>query len=120
MRGPPVGRPRGTNMTDAEFAALVARLDQQARRSPAAYRLKVILLAYAGYAYVAFVLAGAGMLFIAALATLPYLNCFSSAHSHRSRSPRHSPSSSVWFSVRSFGSGRARCGCALSGRKGIA
>jgi len=63
-------------MTDAEFAALVARLDQQARRSPAAYRLKVILLAYAGYAYVAFVLAGAGILFIAALATLPYLKAF--------------------------------------------
>jgi Zn-dependent protease with chaperone function len=63
-------------MTDADFAALVARLDQQARRSPAAYRLKVILLAYAGYAYVALVLAVAGVLFIASLATLPYLKAF--------------------------------------------
>src|SRR5262249_52367989 len=60
-------------MTDAEFEALVARLDQQARRRPAAYRLKVLLLAYAGYAYVALVLVIAGVLFIASLATLPYL-----------------------------------------------
>jgi hypothetical protein len=35
-------------MTDAEFEALVARLEQQAQRSPAAYRRKVILLACVG------------------------------------------------------------------------
>lgn len=63
-------------MTDADFEALVGRLDQQAQRSPAAYRLKVILLAYAGYAYVALILAFAGVLFLASLATLPYLKLF--------------------------------------------
>jgi Zn-dependent protease with chaperone function len=60
-------------MTDAEFEALVARLEQQAQRSPAAYGRKVILLACVGYAYVALVLAIAGGLFVGALATAPYL-----------------------------------------------
>ncbi|MBO0757023.1 MAG: M48 family metallopeptidase, partial [Bradyrhizobiaceae bacterium] len=60
-------------MTDAEFEALVERLEQQARRGPAAYRRKVILLACVGYAYVALVLAIAGGLFVGALATTPYL-----------------------------------------------
>src|SRR5262249_1624134 len=58
---------------DAAFEALVARVGQKARRSPGAYRLKAILLAYAGYAYVAFVPVIAGALFLASLATLPYL-----------------------------------------------
>jgi Zn-dependent protease with chaperone function len=60
-------------MTEQEFEALVARLDQQARRRPAAYRVKVILLAYAGYAYVALVLLVAASLFMATIATAPYL-----------------------------------------------
>jgi Zn-dependent protease with chaperone function len=60
-------------MTDQEFEALVARLDQQARQHPAAYRLKVILLAYLGYAYVALVLLVAGLLFFASVASALYL-----------------------------------------------
>lgn len=60
-------------MTDAEFEALVGRLEQQANRNPAAYRRKVILLACVGYAYVALVLAIVGGLFVGALATAPYL-----------------------------------------------
>src|SRR5258705_4635291 len=60
-------------MTEQEFEALVARLDQQARRHPAAYRFKVILLAYAGYAYVALVLLVAAGLFFATIAATPYL-----------------------------------------------
>ncbi len=39
------------------FAALVARLEQQARRNPAAYRLRVVALAFAGYAYLGAVFA---------------------------------------------------------------
>src|SRR5262245_30475639 len=60
-------------MTDSEFEVLVARLDRQAQQNPAAYRLKVILLAFAGYGYMAFVLTVAGGLFMGSLATLPYL-----------------------------------------------
>jgi Zn-dependent protease with chaperone function len=60
-------------MTDAEFEALVGRLEQQALRNPRAYRRKVILLACVGCAYVALVLAIAGGLFVGALATAPYL-----------------------------------------------
>ena len=60
-------------MTEQEFEALVARLDQEARRHPAKYRLKVILLAYAGYAYVALVLLVAAGLFFATIATAGYL-----------------------------------------------
>jgi Zn-dependent protease with chaperone function len=63
-------------MTDAEFEALVGRLEQQAQRNPAAYRRKVILLACVGYAYVAVVLAIAGVLFAGALLTAPYLKGF--------------------------------------------
>jgi hypothetical protein len=91
-------------MTDAEFEALVARLEQQAQRSTAAYRRKVILLACVGYAYVALVVAIAGGLFVGALATAPYL--------------KGSRSSSRSFSARSFGWSRARCGSASSRRRG--
>lgn len=60
-------------MTDSEFEALVARLDQQAQQNPAAYRLKVMLLALTGYGYMALVLAVAGGLFLGSLVSLPYL-----------------------------------------------
>ena len=60
-------------MTEQEFEALVARLDQEARRHPAKYRLKVILLAYAGYAYVALVLLVAAGLFFATIPAAVYL-----------------------------------------------
>src|SRR5260221_350301 len=39
------------------FAALVARLERQARRNPARYRLRVVALALAGYAYLGAVFA---------------------------------------------------------------
>lgn len=61
-------------MTDAEFEALVARLDRQAQQNPAAYRLKVMLLAFAGYGYIALVLVVAAGLFFGSLASLLYLN----------------------------------------------
>jgi Zn-dependent protease with chaperone function len=61
-------------MTDAEFEALVARLDVQSRCSPAAYRLKVTGLAFAGYVYVALVLAVALVLFMASVASALYLH----------------------------------------------
>jgi Zn-dependent protease with chaperone function len=60
-------------MTDSEFEALVARLDRQAQHNPAAYRVRVILLALTGYGYVLLVLTVAGGLFIGSIATLPYL-----------------------------------------------
>jgi Zn-dependent protease with chaperone function len=40
-------------MTDAQFESLVTRLDAQAQRDPAGYRRRVILLALAGYGYLA-------------------------------------------------------------------
>lgn len=57
-------------MTDEQFDALVTRLEREQARSPAAYRRKVLALAFVGYAYIAAVLAVAlflllGSLFIA-------------------------------------------------------
>ncbi len=39
-------------MTNEEFGALVRRLEQQAQSSPGSYKLKVLLLAALGNAYV--------------------------------------------------------------------
>lgn len=46
-------------MTDAQFEALVGRLDAEARRNPAGYRRWVVLLALAGYTYIALVILAA-------------------------------------------------------------
>lgn len=43
-------------MTNEEFEALVGRLEVQARSNPARYRRRVIALAFAGYAYLGFVM----------------------------------------------------------------
>ncbi|MET0487531.1 MAG: Zn-dependent protease, partial [Candidatus Rokuibacteriota bacterium] len=59
-------------MTNERFAALVQRLEREAAAHPAAYRLRVRLLAYLGYLYIGTVLAavGAGLLFLGYLFTL--------------------------------------------------
>lgn len=50
-------------MRQAQFEALVARLEQSARSDPGGYRLRVLLLALLGYAYIALVVgAVAGLL----------------------------------------------------------
>jgi Zn-dependent protease with chaperone function len=60
-------------VTHDEFAALVARLEEKARRNPAAYKLRVIALALAGYGYLGLVLAFIAVLFLVALASVVYL-----------------------------------------------
>jgi Zn-dependent protease with chaperone function len=45
-------------VTHGERAALIARLEADARRNPAAYRRRVVLLAFAGYAYLVCILLG--------------------------------------------------------------
>lgn len=60
-------------ITHEQFNALVARLEGEARRSPAAYRLRVIALAFAGYAYLALILAFLFVLLLIALGSAIYL-----------------------------------------------
>jgi Zn-dependent protease with chaperone function len=60
-------------MTEDQFEALVTRLERQERRDPAAYRRRVLLLAFAGYAYIATVLAVAALLLLGSLVLLPKL-----------------------------------------------
>lgn len=55
-------------MTDDQFEALVARLEQEQARNPAAYRRKVLALAFAGYAYIGAVLLLALLLVLGSLA----------------------------------------------------
>ncbi len=55
-------------MTDEKFESLVARLEREQSRNPAAYRRKVVLLALAGYAYILAVLALFALLFAGSLA----------------------------------------------------
>jgi Zn-dependent protease with chaperone function len=57
-------------MTDEQFESLVARLEAEQARHPAGYRRKVLLLAVAGYAYIALVLAGSTLLLLASLALI--------------------------------------------------
>ncbi len=54
-------------MTHDQFAALVARLEEQARRYPTVYRIRVLLLAMFGYGYLGLVV---GMLLLLCLLTL--------------------------------------------------
>ncbi|MDL1859783.1 hypothetical protein FBR04_01970 [Betaproteobacteria bacterium PRO7] len=55
-------------MTDEQFESLVARLEQEQARNPAAYRRKVLALAFAGYAYIGAVLLLALLLLLGSLA----------------------------------------------------
>jgi len=60
-------------MTNEEFEALVGRLEPEARNHPARYRRRVIALAFAGYAYLGFILALLSGLFALALLSVIYL-----------------------------------------------
>lgn len=65
--------PREIAVTDAQFEALVARLEASAKNNPAAYRLRVTLLALLGNAYLGVVLLILAALFLASLASIAYL-----------------------------------------------
>ena len=60
-------------MTNEQFDALVARLEQQARRNPAAYKLRVFLLALLGYGYLGVMVSVILLLFVGALASIAFL-----------------------------------------------
>jgi Zn-dependent protease with chaperone function len=60
-------------VTNEQFEALVARLEESARRDPKSYRLRVAALALAGYGYLVLVVAFLVASMIAALASLVYL-----------------------------------------------
>jgi len=60
-------------MTNEEFDALVSKLEQQAIRSPAIYKSKVVLLGLIGYAYLGLVLSLILGLFLSLLASIFYL-----------------------------------------------
>lgn len=63
-------------MTDEQFDNLVHRREESASRDPAGYRRRVVALAFLGYAYLGFVLAVLGVLFLLALASLTVLKAF--------------------------------------------
>jgi Zn-dependent protease with chaperone function len=60
-------------MTDEEFAALVKRLEESARRGPASYAVRVLALAMLGNAYLMLVLLLIAALFLASLLSLVLL-----------------------------------------------
>lgn len=60
-------------MTDAQFEALVAKLEDRARSNPAAYRFRVLLLALLGNAYLGMVLLVIVALLLASLASITVL-----------------------------------------------
>jgi len=60
----------GGNMTHDEFAALVSKLEDQAKRNPAGYRFKVLLLAMLGNAYLGGILLLITALLVAAVASI--------------------------------------------------
>jgi Zn-dependent protease with chaperone function len=57
-------------MTEEQFTSLVERLEVEQKRDPRAYRRKVVLLAYAGYAYIAIVIVGSLAALLASLALM--------------------------------------------------
>ena len=60
-------------MTDEEFETLVGRLDQQAKRNPAGYRKRVLLMALLGNAYLGVMLALIALLVVAAAISVVWL-----------------------------------------------
>lgn len=60
-------------MTHEQFVALVARLEETARRDPAGYRRRVVMLALLGYFYLVFILAILAALFLVALGSAFFL-----------------------------------------------
>jgi len=63
-------------MTNEQFNALVARLEEQAIRHPFGYKLKVFLLALLGYGYLGLMLTILLALFVAMLASIFFLKAF--------------------------------------------
>lgn len=61
-------------MTNEEFNTLTSRLEEQARRNPAGYRFRVILLGLLGNAYLAIILLVITALFMLSLASVVTLN----------------------------------------------
>lgn len=60
-------------MSDEEFAVLVGRLEQQARRNPARYKTRVLLMALLGNAYLGLMLLLIAACLLAALASIAML-----------------------------------------------
>ena len=60
-------------MTNEEFESLVRRLEEQAKRNPAGYRTRVLLIALLGNAYLAAILALIAALLVAALVSIVWL-----------------------------------------------
>jgi Zn-dependent protease with chaperone function len=60
-------------MTNERFNSLVARLEEQARSNPAAYKFRVFLLALLGYGYLGVMIGLILALFLLALGSLAYL-----------------------------------------------
>ncbi len=60
-------------MTNEQFHSLVARLEDQARRNPRTYKLRVFLLAVLGYGYLGAVAGAALVLFLLALGSIAVL-----------------------------------------------
>lgn len=60
-------------MTDEEFETLVGRLDQQAKRNPAGYRTRVLLMALLGNAYLGATLVLIALLVVAAAISVVWL-----------------------------------------------
>ena len=60
-------------MTNEEFEALVGKLDEQAKRSPASYRTRVLLMALLGNVYLGIMLVLIGALLVAAAASVLWL-----------------------------------------------
>lgn len=60
-------------MTNQEFDALVARLEEQARQNPTAYKLRVFLLALLGYGYLGAMVALILFLLVASIASVAFL-----------------------------------------------
>lgn len=60
-------------MTGAQFSALVARLEERAKRDPAGYRTRVLLFALLGNAYLFAMVMFLGLLFLLALGSIVFL-----------------------------------------------
>jgi Zn-dependent protease with chaperone function len=60
-------------VTDEEFETLVARLDQQAKRNPAGYRTRVLLMALLGNAYLGVMLVLIALLVVTAAISVVWL-----------------------------------------------
>src|SRR5262245_43618538 len=61
-------------MTNDQFEAMVARLEERAHRDPDAYKLRVVLLAMSGYVYLLLMVAMLLMLLAGVLASSVYLH----------------------------------------------